>query len=218
MCDACVWFSPWMNPSKASEKAFNATCADWFVFTASVLNDKQQQVCVAEHSQHKHKAFAEKCGKHLIQKTGGLKFNYVCWFVGCSGNSQAQEAVNSRRVKEFRICLCQTWQMRDVSLSAKTVTDRNMKIAETSPAAVMSPKVYESQCSAVSAAGPQKGSHWQTKHRCGVVVWVAADRLCSFTADVTEQSIADVSLQPAPNFTWAWMLSFRLWPKSWLQV
>lgn len=134
MWDACVWFSPWMTPSKASEKAFNATCADWFVFTASVLNDKQQQVCVAEHSQHRHKAFAEKCGEHLIQKTGGLKFNYVCWFVGCSGNSQAQEAVNSRRVKEFRICLCQTWQMRDVSLSAKTVTDRNMKIAETSPA------------------------------------------------------------------------------------
>lgn len=59
---------------------------------------KQQQVCVAEHFQHKHKAFAEKYGKHLIQKAGGLKSNYVCWFVGCSGNSQAQEAVNSRRV------------------------------------------------------------------------------------------------------------------------
>lgn len=32
-------------------------------------------------------------------------------------------------------------------------------------------------------------------------MWVAADRLCSFTADVTEQNIADVSLQPAPNFS-----------------
>lgn len=81
-----------------------------------MLNDKQQQVCVAEHSQHKHKAFAEKCGKHLIQKTGGLKFNYVCWFVGCSGNSQAQEAVNSRRVKEFRMSLSDLTNERRVSL------------------------------------------------------------------------------------------------------